>query len=219
MTSPDIVSFEQKESRTKETIKNILIRAKNPCICFSGGKKSIVLLHLIKSVTKIPIPVIFIDTTVHFENTCSFIEKIQKLWRFKLLMGTPHVQSDNIAQHIDICCNSLIIAPLYEIIQKNKFDYVFIGSVLAEDRIKQLFDIHPDNKSCISVSPTEQFRSKEIWQYIHVYNLPYCSLYDNGYMKIDCKPCSFVDKNRQKSKHIPEDEELIQNKLKKLGYL
>jgi len=219
MTSPNIDSFEQKESLAKDTIKNILAHAKNPCICFSGGKKSLVLLHLIKSVTKTPISVIFINTTILFENTSHYVEKMRKLWGFQLVTVTSHKPIDNIDQDKDLCCNSLIISPLWENIQKNRFDYVFIGSVRAEDRMNRLLDAHPGKKECIAVNPTEHFLNKDIWQYIHVYNLPYCSLYDLGYDKIDCKPCSQIKDSRQKNILMPNEEELIKEKLKKLGYL
>jgi phosphoadenosine phosphosulfate reductase len=219
MTSPDIVSLEQKESLAKEAIKNVLVHAKNPCICFSGGKKSLILLHLITSATKTSLPVIFIDTTVHFENTRNYVEKMRTLWGFELVTGTPVVQSDNIARDKDLCCKSLIISPLCEIIQKNGFDYVFIGSVQAEDRITRLLDAYPGKKEGIPVSPTEHFLNEDIWQYIHTYNLPYCSLYNSGYARIDCKPCSQIDESRQKNSLMPNEEELIKEKLKKLGYL
>ena len=219
MTSPNNISFEQKESLAKETINNVLSLAKNPCICFSGGKKSLVLLHLIKSVTKIQLPVIFIDTSVHFENTCHYVEKMRKLWRFPLVTVIAREHIDNIAQDTDICCNSLIITPLCENIQKTGFDYVFIGSVKAENRMKRLFDTHPGKKECISVSPIDHFLDEDIWKYIHAFNLPYCSLYDSEYTRIDCKTCSQIDDSRQKNSLMPNEEELIKEKLKKLGYL
>jgi len=219
MTAPDINSFEQKERLAKETVKNNLTKAKNPCVCFSGGKKSLILLHLIKSVTKASILVIFIDTTVHFENTCHYVEKMQKLWGFHLITGTPHEPIDNIALNRDDCCNSLIITPLCEIIQKNGFDYVFIGSVRAEDRIKQLLDARPGKNESILISPIEHFLPDDTWQYIHAYNLPYCSLYDSGYARVDCKPCSQIDESRKKNNLMPDEEEHIKEKLKKLGYL
>jgi phosphoadenosine phosphosulfate reductase len=219
MTPLDIISFEQKESHAKESIKNILAHAKNPCICFSGGKKSLVLLHLIKSVTKAPIPVIFIDNTVHFENTRHYVEKMRKLWGFPLVTGTPKEPTDTITLDKDLCCNSLIVTPLCEIIQKNGFDCVFIGSVRAEDRMKRLLEANLGKKKCIPMSPTEHFLNEDIWQYIHAYNLPYCSLYDLGYANVDCKPCSQIDESRQKNNLIAKEEELIKEKLKKLGYL
>jgi phosphoadenosine phosphosulfate reductase len=219
MTFPDIISLEQKERLAKETIKTVLAHAINPCICFSGGKKSLVLLHLIKSVTRTPLTVIFIDTTVQFENTCNYVEKMRKLWGFQLVKGTLHASTDNIARDKDICCNSLIINPVYEIIQKNRFDYVFIGSIRAEDRMKRLLDAHPQKKECIPVSPAEHFLNEDIWQYIHAYNLPYCSLYDRGYTRVDCRSCSQIDESREKNSLVPGEEEIIKEKLKKLGYL
>jgi len=209
----------ENESQAKETINHILLQAKNPCICFSGGKKSLVLLHLIKSVSKKPLNVIFIDTTAHFDNTRNYVEKMRRFWGFYLISATPAVKIDNIAMDKDFCCNSLFISPLWQIIQKNGFDYVFIGSIRTENRIERLLDTTLKKKDCVFVSPIENFLTEDIWHYIHAYNLPYCSLYDIGYSRLDCKPCSVMDESRQNNILNPDDEDLIIEKLKKLGYL
>jgi phosphoadenosine phosphosulfate reductase len=219
MTSPEIIAFKQKKSLAKETIKNILIQAKNPCICFSGGIKSQVILHLIKSVAKQPLQVIFIDTTFHFDEIFHYVEKMRKLWGFHLVKGAPHELPDRIAEDTDYCCNLLIGTPLKELIQKNRYDYVFIGTTSADKHMSGLIATDSGNMEFTVVSPIDQFTPEDIWQYIHEYNLPFCSLYTDGYNKVDCKPCSRMEKTNQKNNHKPDEEEQIKEKLKKLGYL
>ena len=43
--------FEQKEKIARDIVKDSIANADNPFVCFSGGKKSTVLLHLIKNLS------------------------------------------------------------------------------------------------------------------------------------------------------------------------
>ena len=42
------LSFEEKEKIAMDIVKDSIINAKNPVICFAGGEKSLVVLHLVK---------------------------------------------------------------------------------------------------------------------------------------------------------------------------
>ena len=42
------LSFGEKEKIAMDIVKDSIINAKNPVICFAGEKKSLVLLHLVK---------------------------------------------------------------------------------------------------------------------------------------------------------------------------
>lgn len=43
------LTFVEKERRVKDIMKDSIANAENPVVCFSGGKKSLVLLHLLKN--------------------------------------------------------------------------------------------------------------------------------------------------------------------------
>ena len=45
------LTFVEKEMRVKDIMKDSIVNAKNPVVCFSGGKKSLVLLHLLKNLS------------------------------------------------------------------------------------------------------------------------------------------------------------------------
>jgi 3'-phosphoadenosine 5'-phosphosulfate sulfotransferase (PAPS reductase)/FAD synthetase len=42
---------EEKEKISRDIVKDSIANAENPVVCFSGGKKSTVLLHLIKNLS------------------------------------------------------------------------------------------------------------------------------------------------------------------------
>lgn len=219
MTSPEIISFEQKECHAKETIKKVYSHAKNPCIFFSGGKKSVVLLHLIKSVINGPITVIFIDNVGQYDSVKQYIIKMKKLWKFSLFIEDAHLEKLK-KNHDPVHCYAIIMmAPLKKAIQTNKNDCVILGST-AEDRDHYCFSDLSNTDITISCSyPLINFTSKDIWEYIKKNNLPYCRLYDEGLIKIDCEPCNIKQKNESHGDNKLQDEKIIREKLKKLGYL
>lgn len=44
-------------------------------------------------------------------------------------------------------------------------------------------------RKSLMVSPILHWSTQQVWGYIHKYNLPYCSLYDEGFSRIGCVMC------------------------------
>jgi sulfate adenylyltransferase subunit 2 len=82
-----VLSLEGKERISLDILAEALAKAKNPYTLFTGAVDSLVLLHLIKQLQKrtILFPVLHIDTTIEFPEVYQFIEKMRKLWGFRLV--------------------------------------------------------------------------------------------------------------------------------------
>jgi len=209
----------EKENIATLIIESGLKNSKNPCVCFSGGKGSLVLLHLIKLQGSRALPVIHIDTGVEFPEVNIYIQKMKKLWKLNLVVGNPGGKIPDISENPQYCCEKLKCKPLLKIVQHNEIDCIFLGnsSDNRETFSKVMID-HPDIKAKI-IQPLVGFNNIDIWNYIRAQNLPYCSLYNKGYEKIDCKPCSLINSTLQRSNSEGTEEEIIKEKLRKLGYL
>lgn len=46
--------------------------------------------------------------------------------------------------------------------------------------------------------PIIDWSDNEVWEYININNLPYCSLYDEGFTRIGCIGCPFAGKHRSR---------------------
>ncbi len=81
-------SLEDKVSRSKEVISEAVEKFGEDkiAIAWTGGKDSIVLLHLLRETFKgrVPIPVVFVDTGKHFPEVYQFRNEIAKKWEFKV---------------------------------------------------------------------------------------------------------------------------------------
>jgi phosphoadenosine phosphosulfate reductase len=208
----------EKEVNAISIIKSCLSKSKNPCVCFSGGKNSLVLLNYLKEYGPADLSVIDIDTGSEFPEVQSFIQKMKKLWKLNLIIVKPE-EPFNETTNTNVCsCVHRKKETLVRILSQRNFDCVLIGDTSeSHNSLSDAVLAHPELLSVI-VKPLIQFTSNDIWDNIRKYNLPHCSLYEKGYQKIDCISCSrmnYIGENTLKQ----DDEEIIKAKLKKLGYL
>jgi phosphoadenosine phosphosulfate reductase len=200
------------------SIRAFLSNVKNPCLCFSGGKNSLVLLHLVQQLAPGSVTIIHVDTGAEFPAVRSYIQKMKKLWKLDLII---ELSGDNKGkgENKEACCTQYLFAPLKNIIQSRKFDGVLIGETSGSTMDISNFLVADEGSAIVLAQPLISFTSHDIWEYIRSRNLPYCSLYENGFSKIDCEPCSFLDIFPGNESASYDDEALIKEKLKKLGYL
>jgi phosphoadenosine phosphosulfate reductase len=73
-------------------------------------------------------------------------------------------------------------------------------------------------KSKTMIHPLLEWTDDDIWHYIKIHNLPYCSLYDEGFKRLGCIGCPFASqKNRDREfKRWPKYRELYKKSIIKL---
>jgi phosphoadenosine phosphosulfate reductase len=212
----EIVS--EYECKAILSIQAFLSNVKNPCLCFSGGKNSLVLLHLVQQLAPGSVTIIHVDTGAEFPAVRSYIQKMKKLWKLNLIIEISGVNKGK-GENKEACCTQYLFTPLKNIIKSRKFDGVLIGETSGSTMDISNFLVSDENSAIALAQPLISFTSHDIWEYIRSHNLPFCSLYENGFSKIDCEPCSFLDTSPGNESASHDDEALIKEKLKKLGYL
>ena len=166
----------------------------------------------------VTVTIIHIDTGAEFSAVRSYIQKMKKLWKLNLIIETSGVNKDK-GENKETCCKQYLFEPLKNIIKSRKFDGVLIGETSGSKMDISNFlssDVDPD---IFLAQPLISFTGHNIWEYIRSHNLPYCSLYEKCYPKIDCEPCSLLDTSPKNESVLHDEEALIKEKLKKLGYL
>lgn len=215
MNSLKSETLEEKEIIAKNIILDSIEKAKNPFVLFDGDNYSMIILHMIREIQKTP--VLFIDTSVKFKEIYQFIEKMRKLWGFKLIRESNEIAIKTIKFGEDKkkCCNLLKTKVLQDSVKKHNIDILFVHEdekIEANNKLIIIKDVHT------MIYPLQHFSVEDVWDYIRKYRLPYCSLYDIGYKKIECIPCT--DSPGQKDKGLEKnDEEEIKKRLKALGYM
>lgn len=194
-------------------------------LTFSGGKDSLVVLHLTRSLCgdTVPFLVFSIDTTVKFPETIQFRDRIASLWNLNLIVlkNSEMAGIIEIAKDKQACCQALKIQPLNEIIVKYNVQGLITAIRWDEQEARATEQpISPrESPPHTRIHPILHFTEADIWKYIHAFELPYCGLYDIGYRSLSCMPCTTNcgEDHSERMGRSSEKEERMRD-LRLLGY-
>ena len=188
--------------RVRQSLKILELADKvfsgNLAVAFSGGKDSLVALHVALQVNA-DIPVIFNNTTVEFPETVSFVHSLAKEWGFNLHVTKPDVpflaavKKSGWATHDDRwCCKPYKDEPAFEFLSEKEIAAEITGTTRTESIYRRSLTpikIPKKNPGIVRVNPVYDWNEWEIWTYIREQKLPYNPLYDKGYKRIGCWCC------------------------------
>ena len=86
------------ESESIFVMREVASQFENPALLFSGGKDSIVMVHLAKKAfwpSKFPFPLFHIDTGHNFEETIVFRDELVKKLDARLIVGSVQEAINN----------------------------------------------------------------------------------------------------------------------------
>ena len=133
--------------------REAIAQCENPALLFSGGKDSIVMVHLAKKAFwpgKIPFPLVHIDTGHNFAETITFRDNLVKLHGHQLIVGSVEesIQKGEAKEEVGpkASRNALQSVTLMSTIDNKKYDCLFGGARRDEEkaRAKERFFSHRD---------------------------------------------------------------------------
>lgn len=165
------------------------------------GYSGLVLLHQLKRIYP-DIPVYFINTGFHFQETIELAEKLRQEWQINLSVLNPKISRKELELSLgpepfknpDQCCRINKTEPFEEIAQTKK---VWISALRRDQSItrKDIDIVTKDPRGFLKIHPLCYFTSAEIWDYIRINEIPYSKLHDKNYLSIGCYPCTAPVKN------------------------
>lgn len=141
------------ESEAIYVFREVAAQFERPLILFSGGKDSIVLVHLARKAfwpAKFPFPLLHIDTGHNFEETITFRDELVKSLNATLLVGSVQESIDlgRVSEEtgVNASRNVLQTVTLLDTIEKYKIDAAIGGGRRDEEkaRAKERFFSHRD---------------------------------------------------------------------------
>lgn len=153
MKSYNLTHLKELESESIFILREVFAQFQNPAILFSGGKDSIVVVHLALKAfhpAKIPFPLVHIDTGHNFPETMEFRDNLVNKLGAKLVVGSVQKSIDDgraaEERGRNASRNALQTVTLLDTIEENKFDACIGGARRDEEkaRAKERFFSHRD---------------------------------------------------------------------------
>jgi phosphoadenosine phosphosulfate reductase len=163
------------------------------CLTCSFQAEDVVVLHMLRN-TRPDIPVLFLDTVHHFEETYAYRDQLARDWRLRLVNVRAAEPSPGLWQtSTDDCCARHKVGPLFSALEA--YDTWFTGLRREQSPSRaNLAEVEsftlPSGKVIRKVSPLARWSTKDVWDYASAHGIPLLPLYDRGYTSIGCEPCT-----------------------------
>ena len=195
------------ESEAVHIFRVVVGEFDRPVLLFSGGKDSVVMLHLaVKAFapSPVPFPVLHVDTGHNFPEVITYRDETVERLGVRLVVA--HVQDwiddGRLRERTDGTRNPLQTVPLLESIVSNKFDAVFGGGRRDEEKARakervfslrdefgqwdprrqrpELWDVYNGRHrpgEHVRVFPLSNWTEVDVWRYIERENITLPQLY------------------------------------------
>ena len=195
------------ESEAVHIFREVVGEFDRPVLLFSGGKDSVVMLHLaVKAFapSPVPFPVLHVDTGHNFPEVIAYRDATVE--RLGVRLEVAHVQewidSGRLKERPDGTRNPLQTVPLLDSINKHKFDAVFGGGRRDEEKARakerifslrdefgqwdprrqrpELWDVYNGRHRAgehVRVFPLSNWTELDVWRYIGRENIELPELY------------------------------------------
>ena len=153
MTDYHLTHLRELESEAIYIMREVAAQFERPVLLFSGGKDSIVLVHLARKAfwpAKIPFPLLHIDTGHNFKETLLFRDELVRKLNAQLIVGSVQesIDSGRVMEELgyNASRNVLQTITLLDTIERYKFDAAIGGGRRDEEkaRAKERFFSHRD---------------------------------------------------------------------------
>ncbi|CAO0834934.1 Sulfate adenylyltransferase subunit 2 OS=Streptomyces microflavus OX=1919 GN=cysD PE=3 SV=1 [Streptomyces microflavus] len=184
------------ESEAVHIFREVAGEFERPVILFSGGKDSIVMLHLaLKAFAPAPVPftLLHVDTGHNFPEVLEYRDRTVKKHGLRLHVASvqEYIDAGKLRERPDGIRNPLQTVPLTEAIQQHRFDAVFGGGRRDEEKARakervfslrdefsqwdprrqrpelwQLYNGRHAPGEHVRVFPISNWTELDVWQYI-----------------------------------------------------
>jgi len=145
--------LKELESESIFILREVAAQFENPVLMFSGGKDSILMVHLAQKAfypARIPFPLLHVDTGHNFPETIKFRDDMVEKIGARLIVGSVDeaIKSGMVTEEsgVNASRNGLQTAVLLDELDKGKFDAALGGARRDEEkaRAKERFFSHRD---------------------------------------------------------------------------
>ncbi|NOQ65015.1 MAG: phosphoadenylyl-sulfate reductase [Methyloprofundus sp.] len=205
MTTIEQVQTELQGKNPRKVLRHALENYQNVALSFSGAE-DVVLIDMALKIRP-DIQIFCLDTGRLHPETYQFIEKVRKHYKIEIELLTPDYQSlEALVKQKGLfsfyedghkeCCGIRKVAPLKRklaqvdawITGQRKDQSVDTRDSIPEIQVDPAFST--PEQTLIKFNPLVNQSSKQIWDYIEAFQVPFNELHQQGYISIGCEPCT-----------------------------
>jgi phosphoadenosine phosphosulfate reductase len=205
MPNFDALNLEYASKRPKDVLKYALDQHEQIAISFSGAEDVVLIDMAVK--IRPDIDIFTLDTGRLNPETYQFIEKVRKHYGITLDVRTPEQTAlQNFVKEKGLfsfyqdghseCCNVRKIEPLRQ--KLRTLDAWITGQRRDQSPGTRSNIQHFEQDSAFKgrgdtlfkYNPLALWTGAQVWEYIKMFDVPYNSLHEKGYVSIGCEPCT-----------------------------
>ena len=207
MTSHVLSQLRSLEAESIHIIREVVAEMQRPCLLFSGGKDSIVMLHMAAKAfapARIPFPIMHVDTGLNFPTVLDTRDRWVERTGVQLVVASVQDGVDRglVTEEPNGSRNRIQTPVLLEAVEKNGFDALFGGGRRDEEKARakeRVFSFRDDfgqwdpknqrpevwnlyngrvhQGESIRVFPLSNWTELDIWAYIEAEDIDIPDLY------------------------------------------
>ncbi|WP_291318815.1 phosphoadenosine phosphosulfate reductase family protein [Desulfonatronospira sp.] len=194
---------------------------------WTGGKDSTVMLHqwmffLQERDPGVQVRALNLDTGYKFPQVLEFRDELAWEWGLELTVVGPDSSVMQDLQEISKveCCRMLKVKPLQEAIRDHGVRVLLTGIRRDEHPSRETTPEVQEKRDpdYYQINPIAHWTEMDVWSYIMLHGLPYCSLYNQGYRSLGCMPCTAKGTHMDERSGRDREKEENLDLLRSMGY-
>lgn len=194
------MNLDEHIQEARQVIQAALRQSQSPCVTSSFQADCVALVQMIAAEAP-GIPVLFLDTGYHFDETYAYRDEIAQRLNLNIVNVMPKLTVPQQESQFGIlyesapdrCCGMRKVEPLFAAVENYDTWFTALRREQSPTRanLQHAEEFHlPSGKVIHKVSPLAAWTMRDVWAYVKSQGLPFLPLYDQGYTSVGCKPCT-----------------------------